>query len=46
MGVYSTGHCSPRCATPFQGHGVCGWTTLTRGHSYEESRVVACDSFL
>ena len=41
VGVYSTGHCSPRRGTPFQVQGVCRETTLTRGHHCEESRVVA-----
>ena len=41
VGVYSTGHCSPRRETPFQVHGVCRETTLTQGHHCEESRVVA-----
>ena len=40
VGVYSTGHCSPCCGTPFQVQGVCKETALTRGHHCEESRVV------
>ena len=41
VGVYSIGHCSPRCGTPFQVQGVCTETALTQGYHYEESRVVA-----
>ena len=41
VGVYSTGHCSPCCGTPFQVQGVCKETALTRGHHCEESQVVA-----
>ena len=41
VGVYSTGHCSPRRGTAFQVHGVCRETVLTRGRHCEESRVVA-----
>ena len=37
VGVYSTGHCSPRRGTSFQVHGVCKETTLTRGRHCEES---------
>ena len=43
--VYPTGHYAPRRGTPFQVQGVCRWMMLTRGHSYEESLVVACNSF-
>ena len=45
VGVYPTRHCSPRRGTPFQVQGVCRWTTRTRGRSYEESWVVAYNSF-
>ena len=41
VGVYSIGHYSPRCGTPFQVQGVCRETALTQGCHYEESRVVA-----
>ena len=41
VGVYSTGHCSPRRETPFQVQGVCRETTLTRGRHCEESQIVA-----
>ena len=39
--VYSIGHCSPHCGTPFQVQGVCRETTLTQGCLCEESRVMA-----
>ena len=41
VGIYSTGHCSPRRGTPFQVQGVCRETTLTRDLHCDESRVVA-----
>ena len=41
VGVYSTGHYSPRRGTPFHVQGVCTETTLTRGRHCEESRVMA-----
>ena len=40
VGVYSTGHWSPRHGTPFQVQRVCRETTLTRGLHFEESQVV------
>ena len=36
---------TPSWDPPFKVQGVCRWTRLTRGPSYEESRVVACNSF-
>ena len=41
VGVYSTGHCSPYCGTPFQVQGVWKETKLTQGRHCEESWVVA-----
>ena len=43
VGFYPIGHCSPRRGTPFQVQGVCRWIVPTRGRSYEESWVVACN---
>ena len=41
IGVYSIGHCSPHCGTPFQVQKVCRETVLTRGRQCEESQIVA-----
>ena len=41
VGEFSTGHCSPRCGTPFQVQGVYRETALRRGRDYEEGLCVA-----